>query len=114
MKNVIAVIVASLLMSLGGLAMAQEGHNGSMPAGTAEEMPEEVTMVNVNEADAETIAAVLRGVGMTRAKAIVDYRDQYGDFYSAEELIAVKGIGQATVNRNLDRILVEPEPEAEE
>ena len=63
----------------------------------------EVVTVNVNEADAKAIAGALVGVGVRRAQAIVDYRDQYGRFYSAEELTVVKGFGQATVEENLSR-----------
>ena len=78
----------------------------------AQEMPEEpaleaAVIVNVNEADAQTIADALVGVGLTKAKAIVDYREQYGRFYSAEELTAVKGIGRSTVARNQGRISVD-------
>ncbi|MBT7370454.1 MAG: hypothetical protein HN816_07390, partial [Gammaproteobacteria bacterium] len=63
----------------------------------------DVVTVNVNEADAEAIASTLVGVGLSRAQAIVDYRDEHGRFYSAEELTAVKGIGQTTVEKNLSR-----------
>jgi len=38
--------------------------------------------VRINEADAETIARTLDGVGITRAEAIVDFREIYGDFTS--------------------------------
>ena len=40
--------------------------------------------VNINEADAETIANQLLGIGLRRAQAIVEYRETYGPFYSAE------------------------------
>ena len=64
-------------------------------------------MVNINTADAQTLAAVLEGIGLTRAQEIVAYRDQYGRFFAAEELAAVKGIGDRTVARNEDRIRVD-------
>ena len=63
--------------------------------------------VNINQADAETIAAALDGIGMSRALAIVQYRDDHGSFYSAEELSAVNGIGMTTVERNVGRIVVD-------
>ena len=37
--------------------------------------------VNVNEADAASTANALIGIGISRARAIVDYRDQYGRLY---------------------------------
>ena len=48
--------------------------------------------VNINLADAETIAMVRDGVGLNRAEAIVDYREANGDFKAIDELIMVSGI----------------------
>ena len=62
--------------------------------------------VNVNTADAETISAELKGIGMTKAQAIVDYRKKHGPFKNAEELSLVKGIGERTVDMNRTDILV--------
>jgi len=62
--------------------------------------------VNINEADAEKLAEVLDGIGLSRAKAIVQYRTENGRFYSAEELSAVRGIGMATVAKNESKIIV--------
>jgi len=56
--------------------------------------------VNVNTADAETIAAELKGVGLNKAKAIVEYRRKHGPFRSPEDLSLVKGIGERTVELN--------------
>ncbi|MDH4047677.1 MAG: helix-hairpin-helix domain-containing protein [Gammaproteobacteria bacterium] len=63
--------------------------------------------VNVNTADAETISQELQGVGLSRAQAIVEYRKANGPFKSAEDLIAVKGIGERTLEINRENILVE-------
>lgn len=49
--------------------------------------------VDLNSADAETIARELNGVGVSRARAIVEYREQNGAFSSAEDLLNVAGIG---------------------
>jgi competence protein ComEA len=63
--------------------------------------------VNVNTADAETIAAELQGVGLSRAKAIVEYRKANGPFKTADDLIVVKGIGEKTLELNRANILVD-------
>lgn len=63
--------------------------------------------VNVNTADAAAIAEVLQGVGMSRAQAIVAYRDQHGAFADVYDLANVKGIGDRTVELNEDRIRLE-------
>lgn len=62
------------------------------------------TPVNVNKADAKTIAKSLDGVGMAKAEAIVAYRTTHGDFKSAAQLTQVKGIGERTVEQNRDAI----------
>ena len=56
--------------------------------------------VDVNTADAETISAELKGVGLVKAQAIVDYRKKHGLFRSADDLSLVKGIGERTVELN--------------
>jgi competence protein ComEA len=60
--------------------------------------------VNVNSADAETLATVLDGVGMARAQAIVEYREQHGGFDDVYDLSNVKGIGDRTIELNEERI----------
>ncbi len=63
--------------------------------------------VNINTADAATLARELSGVGLKRAQAIVDYRQKHGPFKSADELALVKGIGPAAVAKNRDLIRTE-------
>lgn len=67
------------------------------------------TPVNVNTADAETLAKSLDGIGLSKAKAIVAYREEHGPFKSAEDLAQVKGIGQSTLQKNHDAILLSGE-----
>lgn len=66
--------------------------------------------VNVNTADAATIAAALNGVGESKAEAIVAYRQEHGPFKSADQLAQVKGIGLKTVEKNRDMIEVAAAP----
>ena len=62
--------------------------------------------VNINTADAETISAELKGVGLAKARAIVEYRKKHGPFRSADDLSLVKGIGERTVEINRTDIKV--------
>ena len=62
--------------------------------------------VNINTADAATIAAELNGVGLSKAKAIVEYRTKHGPFRSVDDLSLVKGIGERTVDKNRSDIQV--------
>ena len=56
--------------------------------------PRVVKLVNVNTAAAEELQT-LTGIGPALAQAIIDYRAEHGDFQTAEELLNVKGIGEA-------------------
>jgi competence protein ComEA len=56
--------------------------------------------VDVNTADAETISAELKGIGLAKAQAIVDYRKKHGPFRNADDLSLVMGIGERTVELN--------------
>jgi competence protein ComEA len=66
-----------------------------------------VQPVNVNSATAEELAEALKGVGLSKAEAIVSYRTENGQFEHADELINVKGIGIRTVDINREYILLE-------
>ncbi len=68
---------------------------------------EPVGVVNINTADAQTLAERLVGVGLSRAEAIVRYREEHGRFVAVEELTAVSGIGPATVERNRAIVVLE-------
>lgn len=68
---------------------------------------QQVTTVNINEADAATLTAVLKGVGNARAMEIVRYREAYGPFTSVDELADVKGIGKSTLDANRAAIKLE-------
>ena len=57
-----------------------------------------VGKVNINTADAVTIASTLKGIGLKKANAIVEHRKQLGGAYSSiEQLLEVKGIGKKTL-----------------
>ncbi len=62
--------------------------------------------VNINTADAATLARELNGVGISKATLIVEYRDSHGDFKTADDLAKVKGIGKVTVEKNRENILL--------
>lgn len=62
--------------------------------------------ININSADATSLASVMVGIGIKKAQAIVDYRTQNGNFKSVDELIHVKGIGPRTLEKNRDNLTV--------
>ena len=56
--------------------------------------------VDINTADAATIAKELQGIGPNLAQAIVAYREKNGAFRNADELRKIKGIGAKVLEKN--------------
>jgi len=92
LKTLLAAVVAAWIFLL----------PVSLPA--TESLSDAVPVVNINTASPDELSEALNGVGVTKAQAIVEYREQHGRFESAEDLARVRGIGQATVDKNRDRI----------
>ncbi len=76
--------------------------------GAASLVPLLAGAVDINNADAETLADGLNGVGVSRAEAIIEYREAYGAFQAPEDLLNVRGIGMQILDANRDNIEVEP------
>lgn len=62
--------------------------------------------VNINTADAETLASAINGVGIKKAREIIAYRQQNGPFESVDDLTRVSGIGAQTVEKSRDNLTV--------
>tara|TARA_R110002167_G_scaffold93750_13_gene250954 strand:- start:95 stop:394 length:300 start_codon:yes stop_codon:yes gene_type:complete len=73
----------------------------------SDNLQQDVQMLNINSANAEDISKTLKGVGIKKAQAIVEYRESYGDFHHIDELTAVKGIGKNTLAKNVHLIVLE-------
>jgi len=61
---------------------------------------EDITKININNADIENLTK-LPGIGQIKAKAILDYRENIGEFTSLKELTKIKGIGEKTFEKIL-------------
>ena len=66
-------------------------------------------VVNINTADAATLAANIVGVGEKKAIAIVNFREEHGPFKSVDELTQVKGIGLKLVDNNRENLTIKSE-----
>jgi competence protein ComEA len=62
--------------------------------------------VDINTADAATLAGAINGVGEKKAATIVAYREVHGPFARIEDLSDVKGIGAGTIEKNRQNIEV--------
>jgi len=56
--------------------------------------------VNINTADAATLAKELKGIGAAKAQAIVEFRQKNGAFRSVDELSLVKGVNRRLIDQN--------------
>ena len=63
-------------------------------------------LININTATAEDLQT-LSGIGEVRAKAIVEYRTQNGNFSKIEDIKNVSGIGDATFSNIKSMITVD-------
>ena len=66
---------------------------------------EKSSLVNINTADEERLTT-LTGIGKTRAKSIITYREEHGAFNSIEEIMNVTGIKEASYQKIKDEITV--------
>ena len=61
--------------------------------------------VDLNTASAQEIAKSLNGIGLSKAKKIIEYRNQFGPIDTPEELLAIKGIGEKTLEKNRSKMI---------
>ena len=66
----------------------------------------QASRLNLNSADAKSIADAVKGIGRQRAKKIIAYRTENGPFKSVNELSKIKGISQETINKIRDNVTV--------
>lgn len=102
MKNIISLLAAFVLVFGTVSSFAEEPAESQDDA----QVLAIVEQVNINEADVTALATALQFVGQKRAEAIVAWREVNGNFTSVEQLLEIKGIGEATLERNRDRILL--------
>lgn len=77
------------------------------PVPMVSQLPATPAKLNLNTADALTLQKELNGIGKAKAEAIVAYREAHGAFASVDELLEIKGIGNALMERNRDKLAVE-------
>lgn len=102
-KIIIRSLIAVVLSATSVLAVAAESKTTAAPQVIASI---EQATVDINSADTETLARELNGVGVAKARAIVEYREANGAFASIDELLEVKGIGVAILEKNRNKLSV--------
>ena len=94
-------IVVSLLLALSLPALAVEVDAVKDAANTQVE-----NRIDLNTADVTQLQE-LKGVGPKTAQAIVQWRDSQGPFTNVDQLLAIKGIGEKTLAKMRDSLVVQ-------
>jgi len=107
-NNYFASLVFAFLTSLSLTTTAAPSIKSEAPAPVAAltAKGEQSAKVNLNAADAETLRRDLFGIGAAKANAIIAYRESNGPFTAVEELLEVKGVGRALLEKNRDRLSI--------
>jgi competence protein ComEA len=61
--------------------------------------------VDLNTASAQQIAESLHGIGLSKAKKIIEYGNRFGPIDTPEELLAIKGIGEKTLEKSRSKMI---------
>ena len=97
-----AILVISVLLLIVNPAIAQDNQDEAVKTNKT---LASLQQVNINEADADTLAS-LKGIGKDRALKIIEYREQNGPFQKPEDIMKVKGIGPKIFEQNKDFITI--------
>ena len=79
-----------------------QGETARLSDGTASDTEEKV---NINTAD-ESLLCTISGIGASKARAIISYREANGPFSSIEEIMNVEGIKEGTFSKIKEEIEV--------
>ncbi|MEM1243438.1 MAG: helix-hairpin-helix domain-containing protein [Pseudomonadota bacterium] len=99
-------LLLSLLMSF-QMSLAKEIHAKPIDKAKVTDTQSHImqSQIDINKADAKTFAT-LKSIGTKKAAAIVAYRKKHGTFKSIEDLLHIKGISQAIIDKNKDKIKI--------
>lgn len=105
----ISSLIFAFLTSISVATTAAPSAKPEAPSPVTAQMAkaEQSAKVNLNAADAETLRRDLFGIGAAKAKAIIAYRESNGPFRAVDELLEVKGIGKALLEKNRDRLIIQ-------
>ena len=95
-------LIAVLTLLIAHAALAAETKD---QAAKADPAVASMQKININQADAKTLAT-LKGIGKDRALKIIEFREKNGPFLKIEDIMKIKGIGRKVFDRNKDAMTV--------
>ena len=104
LSSLLFAVFASASVAVSAAPAPQPASTPAVAISSVTTPAEPSTKVNLNTADADTLQKELSGIGSAKAHAIVAYREANGEFASVDELLEVKGIGKAILDKNRDKV----------
>lgn len=101
--KLLATFVSALFLTIGSanIAFAADPQTSTPKAQAVQQQ----SLVNINTADVAALTQ-LKGIGVKKAEAIVAWRNANGKFKTVEQLLDVKGVGEAILAANRDKISI--------
>ncbi|RKS84740.1 competence protein ComEA [Orbus hercynius] len=106
MNNRQQYLMITLLFFFSLLSSVSIYAESRMPEPLVNKQDHVIQQVNINQASAEEMAKHLQGIGLNKAKKIVEYREKFGPFISIEQLKEVSGIGASIMNQNAGKLVL--------
>ena len=100
-----ALFTASLALLLSISTIVTHAKEVSSSSLAKVEVAQQQAIIDINKSTFEQLIS-LKGIGDTRAQAIIVYRQQFGGFKSIDELTKVSGIGEKILNANKSRLSI--------
>lgn len=98
------LLLIATIVAVPGYAVAAGADGQAAPVQQASAAQTE--KIDINTADKTQLQQV-KGIGPKTAGAIVSWRDQQGEFETVDQLLAIKGIGEKTLNNMRGQITVD-------
>ena len=106
-KHLQVALVISLITCQSPL-QAEMGSFESPETSTPDPATRQLGALNINAATPAALASQLKGIGPSKAEAIVKFREKHGAFATVDALVNVKGIGKKTVEKLRAKIVAGP------
>ena len=99
-------LIAAASLALLTLIAPAHANSAGKPTEVVTAEAQTEARLNINTASAKDLAKGMKGIGIKKAEAIVAHREANGPFKSVEDLLKVKGVGPATLQKNAAKLAV--------